>query len=95
MKGFKFFPLVRLSRSRTTLRSENHKTKMPVKLTDLDATSINIIKKVYQALLRAKDRLADVVDDYYGEDKLEMTLNDVENLCEKYPWLRQLAGAHH
>ena len=53
--------------------------------------AIEIIKKVYQALLLAKERFADVVysrEDQWGEDKLKRTLDDIVELCKKYPWLR-------
>ena len=36
--------------------------KMPVRLSDLDAEVKEIIERFYQALLRANDRLVDVVD---------------------------------
>lgn len=42
--------------------------------------AIEIIKKVYQALLLAKKKLADVVygsKDQWGEGKLESTLGDI------------------
>ena len=54
---------------------------------------IAIIKKVYQALLLAEERLADVVygsEDQWGEDKLKRTLDDIDELCKKHPWLREL-----
>ena len=43
--------------------------------------AIEIIKKVYQALLLAKERLADVgygSEDQWGEDKLKRTLDDID-----------------
>ena len=55
--------------------------------------AIEIIKKVYQALLLAKGRLADVVygsEDQWGEDKLKRTLDDIHELRKEYPWLREL-----
>ena len=55
--------------------------------------AIKVIKKVYQALLLAKERLADVVyssEDQLGEDKLKRTLGDINELCKKYPWLQEL-----
>ena len=62
---------------------------MSMKLGDLDAEVKEIIKQVQQALLRASDRLEDVMnDDNY---KLQNTLHDIEELCKKYPWLRELA----
>ena len=58
-----------------------------------DDNAIRIIKKVYQALLLVKERLADVVyasEDQWGEYKLKRTLDDIDELCKKYPWLREL-----
>ena len=55
---------------------------------------IEIIKKVHQALLLAKERIGDVVydsEDQWDEDKLKRTLDDIDELCKKYPWLRELA----
>ena len=37
--------------------------------------------------------LTDVVyasKDDFGEDKLERSNNDIEQLCKHYPWLREL-----
>ena len=54
-----------------------------------------VIKRVYKALLLAHERLADVVyasQDNYGEDKLERTREDIEELCDHYPWLRELVS---
>ena len=48
---------------------------------------IEIIKKVHQALLLAKERLGDVVydsEDQWDEDKLKRTLDDIDELCKKY-----------
>ena len=59
--------------------------------------AIEIIKKVYQAVLLAKERLADVVydsEDQWGEDKLKRTLDDIDKLCKKYPWLRELGRGY-
>ena len=58
--------------------------------------AIEIIKKVYQALLLAKERLADVVygsEDQWGEDKLRRTLDGIDELYKKYSWLRELADS--
>ena len=58
--------------------------------------AIEIIKKVYQALLLAKERLADVVygsKDQWGEDKLKRTLDGIDELYKKYSWLRELANS--
>ena len=57
--------------------------------------AIEIIKKVYQALLLAEERLADVIygsEDQWGEDKLKRTRDDIDKLCIRimYPWLREL-----
>ena len=49
--------------------------------------AIEKIKKVYQALLLAKERLADVVydnEDQWGKDKLKRTLDGIDELCKKY-----------
>ena len=51
----------------------------------LSPEAIKVIKRVYKALLLAHERLADVVyasEDNYGEG--------IEELCEHYPWLREL-----
>ena len=59
--------------------------------------SIEIIKKVYQALLLARGRLADVVygsEDQWGVDKLKRTLDDISKLCKKYPWLHKLGRGY-
>ena len=59
----------------------------------LSPEAIKVIKTVYKALLLAHERLADVVyasEDNYGEDKLERTREDIEKLCDHYPWLREL-----
>ena len=59
--------------------------------------TIEIIKKVYQALLLAKERLADVVygsEDQWGEDQLKWTLDDIDKLCKKYPWLLELGRVY-
>ena len=45
--------------------------------------AIEIIKKVYQALLLAEERLADVV--YVSKD--QWTRDEIDELCKKYPWL--------
>ena len=58
---------------------------------------IAIIKKVYQAFLSAEERLADVVygsEDQLGEDKLKRTLDDIDELCKKHPWLRELGRGY-
>ena len=58
---------------------------------------IEIIKKVYQALLLAKERLVDVVygsEDQWGEGKLKRILDDIDELCKKYPWLRELGRGY-
>ena len=58
---------------------------------------MGIIKKVYQALLLAKERLSDVVDtseDQYGEDKLRRTLDNIDDLNNKYPWLSELGKGY-
>ena len=62
-----------------------------------DDNAIKIIKEVYQSLLLVKERLADVLyssEDQWCEDKLERTLDDIDKLYEKYPWLRELAKGY-
>ena len=47
---------------------------------------IEIIKKAYQALLLIKENFADVVyssKDKWSENELEMTLDNIDELCEK------------
>ena len=59
----------------------------------LSPEAIKVIKNLWKALLLTNMRLADVVyasKDNFGEDKLEQSNNDIEQLCEHYPWLRQL-----
>ena len=59
----------------------------------LSPEAIKVIKNLYKALLLTHERLADVVyasEDNYGEDKLERTKKDIEQLCEHYPWLCEL-----
>ena len=59
----------------------------------LSSEAIKVIKRVYKALLLAHERLTDVVyasEDNYGEGKLERTREDIEELCDHYPWLREL-----
>ena len=59
--------------------------------------AIEIIKKVYQVLLLVKERLTDVVyssEDQWGEDKLKWTLDDIDESCKKYPWLRELGRGY-
>ena len=56
---------------------------------------MEMVNKVYQTLLFAKERLADVVygsEDQLGEGKLKRTLDDIDELCKKYPWLREVEG---
>ena len=59
--------------------------------------AIKIIKKVYQALLLAEERLADLVygsEDQWREDKLKRTRDDIDELCKKYPWLCELGRGY-
>ena len=59
--------------------------------------AIEITKKVYQAFLLAKERLADVVygsEDQWGKDKLKRILDDIDDLCNEYPWLGELSRAY-
>ena len=61
---------------------------------ELEGTNaIGIIKKVYQILLLEKERLADVVygsEDQWGKDKLKRAVDNINELCKKYPWLREI-----
>ena len=55
--------------------------------------AIKVIKNLYKALLLTNILLTDVVyasGDDFGEDKLERSNNDIEQLCEHYPWLHEL-----
>ena len=55
--------------------------------------AIEITKKVFQALVSTRERLLDVVcssKDQQGEDKLEKTLDDIDELYEKYTWFYKL-----
>ena len=48
-----------------------------------------IVNKVYQVPLLSKARLTDVVygrEDQWYEDRLKRTLDDIDELCKKYPW---------
>ena len=59
--------------------------------------SIEITKKVYQVLLVAQERLANVVssnEDQWGEDEIKRTLDDIDEICKKYPWLRELGRGY-
>ena len=50
--------------------------------------AIDIIKKVYQALLLAEERLANVVygsEDQRSEGKLKRARDDIDELCKKIP----------
>ena len=50
---------------------------------------IEMVNKVYQVLLLSKGRLTDVVygsEDQWCGDKLKRTLDDIDELCKKYPW---------
>ena len=59
--------------------------------------SIEITKKVYQVLLVAQERLANVVsssEDQWGEDKIKRTLDDIDEIYKKYPWHRELGRGY-
>ena len=59
--------------------------------------AIEIIKKVYQALFLAEERLSEKVydsEDQWDEDKLKRTHDDIDELCKKYPWLRELGKGY-
>ena len=61
----------------------------------LSPEAIKVIKRVYKALLLTHERLEDVVyasEDNYGENKLERTREDIEQLCEHYTWLCELGS---
>ena len=54
--------------------------------------NIEIIKKVYQALLLEDERLSHMVfgsADQWSKDKLKRTPDDIDELSKKYPWLRE------
>ena len=58
---------------------------------------IEIMKKVYQVLLLAEERLSDVVygsEDQWHEDKLKRTRDDIDKLCKKHPWLPELGRGY-
>ena len=60
---------------------------------ELSPEAIKVIKNLWKALLLTNMRLTDVVyssKDNFGEGKLEQSNNDIEQLCEHYPWLREL-----
>ena len=59
--------------------------------------AIEIIKKLYQTLLLAEERPSDVVygsEDQWGEAKLKMTRDDIDELGKKYPWVRELSRGY-
>ena len=59
--------------------------------------AIEIIKKIYQDLLSAEEIVADVVygsEDQWSEDKLNRARDDIDELCKKYPWLRELGRGY-
>ena len=59
----------------------------------LSPEAIKVIKNLYKALLLTNMWLTDVVyasGDDFGENKLERSNNDIEQLCEHYPRLREL-----
>ena len=54
----------------------------------LSPEAIKVIKNLWKALLLTNMRLTDVVyasGDNFGEDKLERSNNDIEQLCEHCP----------
>ena len=58
-----------------------------------DCVSKDAIEINKKTLLLAQERLTDVVygsEDQWGEDKLKRTRDDIDKLCKKYPWLREL-----
>ena len=76
---------------------ENYLSKNLACADQQDDNAIKIIKEVYQSLLLVKERLADVLyssEDQWCEGKLERTLDDIDKLYEKYPWLRELAKGY-
>ena len=59
--------------------------------------ALETIKKLYQALLLAEKRLADMVcgsEDQWGEDKLKWTRDGINELCKKYTWLCELGRGY-
>ena len=45
----------------------------------------------------AEERLSDVVhgsEDQWGDDKLKRTRDDIDELCKKYPWFRELGRGY-
>ena len=59
--------------------------------------AIEIIKKYTKSFCWQKKRLSDVVyssEDQWGEDKLKWTLDDIDESCKKYPWLRELGRGY-
>ena len=63
-------------------------SQLPV---DLNTLSRDVIRKVYCALLRARDRLCDLDPD---GGKTERTELDIDKLVEEYPWIREFARAY-
>ena len=56
-----------------------------------------IIKKVHQALFLAEEKLFDVVygsEDQWDVGKLKRIPDDIDHLCKKYPWLRELGRGY-
>ena len=57
--------------------------------------AMEMVSKVYQTLLIAKERLADEVygsEDQWGENKLKSTCDDINELFKKYPWFCEVCG---
>ena len=58
-----------------------------------NSNAIGISKRWTKVFLLAKEKLVNVVyssKHHCGEDKLKMTLSDIDKLYEKYSWLREL-----
>ena len=62
-----------------------------VQFKDLNLKSKKVIRKIYCALLRARDRMIDMVTDD-DEYRLDYTTEDIEELVKMFPWLPENFG---
>ena len=62
-----------------------------VQFKDLTLKSKIVIRKIYCALLRARDRMIDMVTDD-DEYRLDYTTEDIEVLVKMFPWLPEKFG---